>query len=208
MSLKVGDVRLAEQCYLKSSDYNSLILVYSSLGDAEGLENVGNMALNDKKYNIAFQCFFSISMPERCYEILVEADRIPEAAMFARAYIPSKLNNAMKLWIEKTKGKPYVPANLTDLPENVPLYDLAVRIESALSEYNKREREPACNFEAAFERHFSEIAGQVDSGEEVDLLKPLVANTQPQELEEDTVDNHDEHQEEPQDEANDNIEDQ
>ena len=32
------------------------------MGDAEGLKNVGIMALNDKKFNIAFQCFFSISI--------------------------------------------------------------------------------------------------------------------------------------------------
>ena len=199
MSLKVGDINLAEQWYLKSNDYNSLVLVYSSLGDAEGLKNVGIMALNDKKYNIAFQCFFSISMPDKCYEVLVEADRIPEAAMFARAYIPSKLGHAMRLWLEKTKGKPYVPTSLTDIPDNVPLFDLAVRIETVLSEYYSKEREPAYNYEAAFERHFAEIAGQVDSGEEVDLFKSLALGTDPQEIEE----NHEEYHEK----INDNHED-
>ena len=178
VSLKQGNIKLAEQWYLKSNDYNSLLLIYSSLGDAEGLENVGNMALNEKKYNIAFQCFYAIAMPDKWYEILVESERIPEAAMFARAYIPSKLSQAMKLWIEKTKGKPYVPANLTDIPENVPLFDLAVRIESVLSEYYSKEREPAYYYEAAYERHFKEIAGQVDSGEEVELHKPLVFNNE------------------------------
>lgn len=55
ISLKSGDINLAEQCYLKSSDYNSLMLIYSSIGDAEGLENIANLALKEKHYNIAFQ---------------------------------------------------------------------------------------------------------------------------------------------------------
>lgn len=55
ISLKIGDLNLAEQCYLKSNDYNSLLLIYSSLGDAEGMKNVAELALKDKKYNIAYQ---------------------------------------------------------------------------------------------------------------------------------------------------------
>jgi hypothetical protein len=40
MALSVGNFTLAEDCYLKSGDYNSLLLFYSSYGDRKGLERV------------------------------------------------------------------------------------------------------------------------------------------------------------------------
>lgn len=171
ISLKIGDLDLAEKCYLKSSDYNSLLLIYSSLGDADGLRKVAQMALKDKKYNIAYQCYFSLAMPRECYEILVEADRIPEAAMFARAYLPSKLTDVMKLWKEKTKDKPYVPKDLSDDPEHMSTLDLAIRIESALVEYYSEEKAPASEFDSAYENHFKEISQQIDEGRDPGLSR-------------------------------------
>lgn len=173
ISLKRGDINLAEQCYLRSSDYNSLMLIYSSLGDAEGLKDVAEKAMQDKKYNIAYQCYFTLAMPSNCYEILIEADRIPEAAMFARAYIPSKLSHVMKLWQEKTKDKPYVPTSLSDINENISTIDLAIRIESVLSEYYSQEKVSADKYEAAYERHFQDISQQVEAGIDTELNKPL-----------------------------------
>lgn len=112
-------------------------------------------------------------MPLQCYEILIETNKIPEAAMFARAYLPSKLDYVIKLWQEKTKDKPFVPTNLADVPGNVPIIDLAIRIEKVLREYYEKEKEDACNYQAAYVRHFQDIAGQVDADEETDLQKPL-----------------------------------
>lgn len=173
ISLKIGDIKLAEQCYLKSNDYNSLLLIYSSLGDAEGMKHVAEQAMNDKKYNIAYQCYFALSMPSNCYEILIEANRIPEAAMFARAYLPSKLGHVMNLWKEKVKDKPYVPTSLSDISEHVSTIDLAIRIESVLSEYYSKEKESASKYESAYHRHFQEISQQVEAGIDTDLSKPL-----------------------------------
>lgn len=176
ISLKIGDINLAENCYLKSNDYNSLLLIYSSLGDSEGMKTVAELALKDRKYNVAYQCYFALAMPSHCYEILIESDRIPEAAMFARSYLPSKLGHIMGLWRDKVKGKPYVPTNLTDLPENLKTIDLAIRVESVLNEYYSNSKEPAFKYDAALTRHFQEISQQVEAGIDTDLNKPLFEN--------------------------------
>lgn len=58
---KVGDIALmggvfslAEECFLKSKDFNSLFLFYSSYGDEEGLKTVSQMAEEEGKLNVAF----------------------------------------------------------------------------------------------------------------------------------------------------------
>lgn len=109
-------------------------------------------------------------MPSNCYEILLEADRIPEAAMFARAYLPSKLGQVIKLWKEKAKDKPYVPTALSDVPEHLSTIDLAIRIESVLSEYYSHDKPSASQFDQAFESHFKEISQLVDEGKDIGLV--------------------------------------
>lgn len=104
---------------------------------------------------------------------MVEADRIPEAAIFARAYLPSKLGQVMGLWREKVKDKQFVPTSLTDIPENLSTIDLAIRVESVLSEYYSSAKEPAHKYDAALTRHFQEISQQVEAGIDTDLNKPL-----------------------------------
>ena len=58
---KVGDVALlqgvfslAEQCFKKAQDYNSLLLFYSSIGDEEGLEYLLEASEANGKYNVAY----------------------------------------------------------------------------------------------------------------------------------------------------------
>lgn len=45
---------MAEQCYDKSDDFNSMLFFYSSYGDFEGLKRVGERAEAVGKFNVAF----------------------------------------------------------------------------------------------------------------------------------------------------------
>lgn len=53
------------------------------------------------KNNISFLSFFLLGDIDKCLEILVKTDRIPEAAFFARTYAPSKISSIVELWKEK-----------------------------------------------------------------------------------------------------------
>ena len=81
------------------------MLFYSSYGDAEGLEKLVENAERSGKYNVAFEAAYLIGDAERCINILLKSKRIAEAAYFARAYAPSKLNLVMKQWEEALKAK-------------------------------------------------------------------------------------------------------
>ena len=82
---------MAESCFLKSNDFNSLLLFYSSYGDQQGLTKLAEKAEASGKYNVAFEAAYMCADVDRCLNILVKAKRMGEAAMFARAHAPSRL---------------------------------------------------------------------------------------------------------------------
>jgi coatomer subunit beta' len=38
--------------------------------------------------NVAFQCYFLTNQPSKCIDILIKSKKLPEAALFARTYLP------------------------------------------------------------------------------------------------------------------------
>lgn len=105
IALMMGQFELAERCFQKSKDFNSLLLFYSSYGDAEGLQRVAAEAEEAGKYNVAYEAALLTGDAERCFEILLKANRVAEAAFFARAYAPSLLQKAMKPWSDMLQQK-------------------------------------------------------------------------------------------------------
>jgi coatomer subunit beta' len=67
----LGLFTLAETCFKKSKDYNSLFLFYSSYGDEEGLKYVMAESEKDGKYNIAYEAAYLLALPEECLSILM-----------------------------------------------------------------------------------------------------------------------------------------
>ena len=65
---KVGDIALskgmftlAEECFERSNDFNSLLLFYSSYGDQEGLVKMADRAAQKGKFNVAFEAYFLLA---------------------------------------------------------------------------------------------------------------------------------------------------
>ena len=65
---KVGDIALskgcftlAEECFEKSQDFNSLLLFYSSYGDQEGLEKMAAAAAQKGKFHVAFEAYYLLA---------------------------------------------------------------------------------------------------------------------------------------------------
>jgi len=60
-------------------------------------------AMTKGKFNVAFEAYFLLAQPDKCIEVLLKAKRIAEAALFAKAYVPSRLTEMTKLWEENLK---------------------------------------------------------------------------------------------------------
>ncbi|CAH8358262.1 unnamed protein product [Eruca vesicaria subsp. sativa] len=120
LAMSSGKLQLAEDCMKYAMDLSGLLLLYSSLGDAEGISKLSSLAKEQGKNNVAFLCLFMLGRLEDCLQLLVESKRIPEAALMARSYLPSKVSEIVALWREDlSKVNSKAAESLAD-PEEYP----------------------------------------------------------------------------------------
>lgn len=75
-----------------------MLIFYSSCGNEEGLRKLVTDSRQQGKYNVAFEAAYLLQDVDQCLEILTASQRYAEAAMFARAYAPSKLQDVTAQW--------------------------------------------------------------------------------------------------------------
>ncbi|GJU20579.1 retrotransposon protein, putative, ty1-copia subclass [Tanacetum coccineum] len=93
---------MAKDCLKHANDLSGLLLMCSSLGDAEEIAKLASLAKENGKNNVAFSCLFMLGKLEDCI------NRIPEAALMARSYLPSKVSEIVALWRKDLKKVNYV----------------------------------------------------------------------------------------------------
>ncbi|CAL9117847.1 unnamed protein product [Musa textilis] len=98
LAMSTGKLEMAEECLSHAMDLSGLLLLYSALGDAEGITKLSSLAKQQGKNNVAFLCLFMLGKLEDCLQLLVESNRIPEAALMARSYLPSKVSEIVSIW--------------------------------------------------------------------------------------------------------------
>ncbi|KAG6422303.1 hypothetical protein SASPL_118870 [Salvia splendens] len=98
LAMSTGKLGMAEECLKQANDLSGLLLLYSSLGNAEGICELVSLAKENGKNNVAFLCLFMLGKLEDCLQLLIESNRIPEAALMARSYLPSKVSEIVALW--------------------------------------------------------------------------------------------------------------
>lgn len=132
-ALKISDFELTEACSLASDDFPGLLLLYSAIGNFEGMEQLAKMAQEKGKTNIAFVSYLLTGNVEECANLLIATNRLPEAAFFARTYLPSRVEEIVSLWKEDLSKVSETAANaLADPasnPEHFPDRDVALQVE-------------------------------------------------------------------------------
>ncbi|XP_055621190.1 coatomer subunit beta' isoform X1 [Toxorhynchites rutilus septentrionalis] len=89
---------LVKECLTNANDYGGLLLLATSTGDADMLQNLGENGESQGKFNISFLSMFLLGDLEKCLDILIQTNRIPEAAFFARTYMPNKISYVLNIW--------------------------------------------------------------------------------------------------------------
>lgn len=92
------NLTLAEECFTKAGDLSALLLLATTKNDAGLLQRLGEEASAKGATNIAFAAYLQLGDTGRCIDLLVRADRLPEAAMFARTYAPSRVGDVVGRW--------------------------------------------------------------------------------------------------------------
>ncbi|KAJ2310369.1 Coatomer subunit beta' [Coemansia sp. RSA 2705] len=97
-ALRMWNFALAERCMTKARDLSGLLLLYSASGNAAGMEALAQMAEDAGANNIAFTCYQSLQQNDKCLDLLLRINRVPEAALFARSYVPARVDEVVAKW--------------------------------------------------------------------------------------------------------------
>lgn len=130
-ALKMNNFELMEAASIASDDYSGLLLLYSAIGNLEGMEKLAKMAQIGGKTNVAFTCFFLTGNVEACADLLVATKRFPDAAFFVRTYLPSRINEIVSLWKQDLAKVSESAATALAIPEQHPEHfpDLEVGLQ-------------------------------------------------------------------------------
>lgn len=92
---------LAQECLHRAQDFGGLLLLATSSGNADMVATLGQTASEAGKNNVAFLSHFILGDLEKCLDVLIESGRLPEAAFFARTYLPSQISRVLPMWKEQ-----------------------------------------------------------------------------------------------------------
>lgn len=68
----------------KAQDYGGLLLLATSSGDQNLVQYLAETTQKEEKFNLSFLSYLLVGDLGKCLDILIETDRLPEAAFFAR----------------------------------------------------------------------------------------------------------------------------
>ncbi|CAF4435967.1 unnamed protein product, partial [Rotaria sp. Silwood2] len=103
LATKCGDFNLVQECLTRAQAFGSLILLASASSNKELMSTIGEHSRKNGQFNIAFLSNFVLGKLDQCLDILIENQRLPEAAFFVRTYLPSQIGRIVGLWREKLK---------------------------------------------------------------------------------------------------------
>merc|ERR1719330_1963960 len=101
LATKQAKFELAQQCLHEAQDHGGLLLLATAAGNGNMVEKLGIQAEQAGKHNVSFLSYFMLGQLEKCLQILLDSNRIPEAAFFARTYLPSEISRIVELWREQ-----------------------------------------------------------------------------------------------------------
>ena len=108
-ALTVWDVALAEECFTNAKDLGSLLLLYTSTANSDGMRKLIEQADLAGLHNVAFSCLWQLADVDGCIDLLLRTNRTAEAVLFAQTYKPSRAAKVAMVWkaaLEKDgKGK-------------------------------------------------------------------------------------------------------
>jgi len=132
-ALGVSNFELCEAASLASNDYAGLLLMYSAIGNFSGMEALAKCAEADGKTNIAFSAYLLTGNIEACVNILIGTNRLPEAAFFARTYLPSRVDEIVGLWktdlAEVSESAAEALISPSDDKASFPDFDIALKVQ-------------------------------------------------------------------------------
>ncbi|KAK0415577.1 hypothetical protein QR680_012008 [Steinernema hermaphroditum] len=111
-----SELKLAGDCLARAKDYGGLLLLASCAGSSDLMEQLAVGSGASGNQNVSFLSYLMLGKVDKCLDILIESDRLPEAAFFARTYCPSQVSRIVALWKDRSaqNGRKNVTESLAD----------------------------------------------------------------------------------------------
>lgn len=98
LAVRTGKMDILEEALQKAGDEAGVLLVKSCRGNRKEMEEYA--AAGHESKNVSFAAYFATGNYDKCIDLLLETGRAPEAAMMARAYKPSRMDECAIKWQE------------------------------------------------------------------------------------------------------------
>lgn len=137
MATKKSEFALAQDCLHRAEDFGSLVLLASASGNSSMMSRLADSSKNKGQNNISFLSYFVLGRLDDCLNLLIETDRLPEAAFFARTYLPNQVSRVVGLWrvelAKKNEKAAQALADPKDYENLFPGYQDMLRTEQFLA---------------------------------------------------------------------------
>jgi len=137
MALSACQFSLAQEALEHAHDLGGQLLIYYAGGNGEKMQELATKAQKEGKNNVAFVALFLSQKVGECIDLLVSTNRLPEAAFFARTYMPSRITEIVKLWqkqlAKNNKRAAEALADPDQYPNLFPDFELAKKVEREVS---------------------------------------------------------------------------
>mmetsp|Transcript_31650 Transcript_31650/g.94312 ORF Transcript_31650/g.94312 Transcript_31650/m.94312 type:complete len:1010 (-) Transcript_31650:167-3196(-) len=181
LAMSSGRLGLGETCLRKAADYSGLMLLFAAQGNRAGLSQLTADASEGGKHNVAFLALFLLGRTEHCLQLLLKTGRLPEAAFFARTYLPSRMSEVTKVWKKDLERQnPKAAESLADpseYPNLFPDLEWALKAEQLQTALLSRDA-PASDQYAAYEgstlRNMIELAQEAEASGSLPAAPPPV----------------------------------
>lgn len=112
-------LQVAKDCLARAKDLSGLLLLHTATGSAAGMDMLVSAAQDQGKHNVQFLAAFLLGRLSDCVDLLISSGRIPEAAFFARTYLPSRVSEVPPASSCTATLKGLVLPAVSDLPGDV-----------------------------------------------------------------------------------------
>lgn len=150
LAMSICKFDLAQECLHNANDYPGLMLLATSSGNSSMVNKLGEKAKASGIYNVAFLSYFILGDKEKALNLLIDTNRLPEAAFFARTYLPSHVPRVVKLWkenvISKNEKFAQALADPTEYENLFPNFQDTLLAEQYLNEQSKAGRPKATDY--------------------------------------------------------------
>ena len=103
IAMKTGEMDLLKEALTITGDESGLLLLHSVCGNKKEIIKLADST--EEARNVAFAGYFAAGLYSKCIDLLLATGRAPEAALMARTYCPSRMNECAIKWKESLVAK-------------------------------------------------------------------------------------------------------